>query len=65
MHNIALFQVNSFEKIPKLLHQMRAALGDFVTAFEYMDTNSIAVAHQIAPSLLSRYIIIIHSDINV
>lgn len=37
-----------------MLARFRDAFGDILSAFEYMDVASVAIAHEFAPQLFSR-----------
>jgi hypothetical protein len=47
--------LSGFEKVSKVLMAARAALGDTLTAFEFVDRNALAVVRRANPHLLHRY----------
>ena len=52
---VLLAKVDSFSKVLSLLLLAKAQLGGNLSAFEFMDYNSISVMKRVSPHILHRY----------
>ena len=52
--NVLLAKVDSFSKVLTLLLLAKAQLGDNLSAFEFMDYNSISIMKRVSPHILHR-----------